>query len=447
MKKTFLLLMCLSLLLYGCIFEITTDDNSDNEIIEITSVIEGIFREYNAQNIDAIMDFYDSDFLHNGVDYFNERYIWEDRLSDNAKVSNISIVWINGNNAKISFTLTLNNITYYVPTDGYEDMIYLRKSVGVWKVYGNQNSSDEYYSITVETSPSGATIYLDGQNLHRTTPYTMNYISGGNYTIRVYRMGYNEVTRPIYVNEDKDIFIILDVPINPPVITITSPEDEETINDDEFYLSGYISSDFSADTAILTLNGEDQQIDVDCLGDFHQYISITEQENEFYIRATNSQGQTGVSDIYHIYKSDQMYDIRIELTWNTDSTDVDLHIWDPDGNYCYYADKYAIPNGCLEEDATDGYGPEIFTQSPVSDGMYIVKAHFYDGCSAENPTSAEVAITFNDLTTYFGPHKFTADGQDDGAWWDVTAFTIISGKLSKADDTNFGIEKIITSKK
>ncbi len=427
MKKIFLLLLCLSFLLYGCIFEITNDDHSEDEIIEISNVIEGIFSAYNTSNVNAIMAFYDDNFLHNSKDYNDEWNIWNQRIGGNAKIINL-YVDVYGNYANVSFTLNLNGINYYVPADGYDDVTYLRKINGIWKVYGNQDSSNERYSITVESSPSGANIYFNEQNVYHLTPYTINYVSEGTYTIRVYLISYNEVSRTIYVDEDTTVSIDLEWPVNPPIINIDSPENGQIINGDEFELQGYIPF-FYGDKATLNLNGDEQVIEVYC-GDFNQWISITEQENEFYLRATNSQGQTGVSDIYHIYKSDQMYNIRIELTWNTDSTDVDLHIWDPESNHCFWNDKDAIPFGYLEQDITDGYGPEIFYQSQVSDGVYVVKANLYDGYSYFNPTSAEVEITFNGETTYFGPYQFTADGDEDGAWWDVTTFTIIDTKLS-----------------
>ncbi|MEA3476321.1 MAG: PEGA domain-containing protein, partial [Candidatus Cloacimonadota bacterium] len=284
--------------------------------------------------------------------------------------------------------------------------------------------------ITVESEPPGANIYFNEQNIYHLTPYTINYVSEGTYTIRVYLISYNEVSRTIYVDDDTEVYFNLETPSYPtPEIYITSPTNGEIITEDEFFLSGYIQN-FSGSYTILNLNGNEQNINVDNYQNFHEYISIEETYNEFFLRATNDDGNTGVSDVFTIYKDEQAYDLRIELRWDTDETDVDLHIWDPDDNHCFWNDKDAIPFGYLEQDITDGYGPEIFYQSQVSDGVYIVKANLYDGYSEEYPTSAEVEIIFNGETTYFEPYEFTADGDDDGAWWDVTSFTIIDTKLS-----------------
>ena len=442
--KKIIILFIVTILILGCIFEISNEDNSEDEILQITNVIEGIFNAYNSQNVDAIMAFYDYDFLNNNNDYYDEINIWEDRLANPdikyAYVSNINVT-ISGEYAYVTFSLTIGN--NYVPSYEYSDVAYLRKRSGFWQVFGNQNYVDDFYSLTVETEPSGANIYLNGQNIHHTTSYMFDDLSGGTYTIGVYLMGYNEETRTVYLDEDTEVFIYLDLPSYPtPEINITSPENSEIIDDDEFYLIGNIEN-FSGENAILNLNGEEQDIEVDYFGNFHQYIQIDEWYNEFFVRATNNQGNTGVSDIYTIYRYEQTNELRIELYWDTDDTDVDLHIWDPDGNHCYYGDKFAIPNGYLEQDITDGFGPEIFYQSDVSLGNYIVKVHFYSGYDLENPTSAEIEITYNE-TTYNGSYnEFTADGDDEGAWWDVGSFEFTIAKLSKSENTNIVIDKII----
>lgn len=45
-------------------------------------------------------------------------------------------------------------------------------------------------SLRVSSTPSGASIWIDGQNTHRTTPYTFNSINPGTYSIRLTLNGY-----------------------------------------------------------------------------------------------------------------------------------------------------------------------------------------------------------------------------------------------------------------
>ena len=49
---------------------------------------------------------------------------------------------------------------------------------------------------------------------------------------------------------------------------------------------------------------------------------------------------------------------RATLTWDTDDTDIDLHVWDEDGNHAYFADQQAIPGSELDTDVLFGFGPE-----------------------------------------------------------------------------------------
>jgi len=116
--------------------------------------------------------------------------------------------------------------------------------------------------------------------------------------------------------------------------------------------------------------------------------------------------------------------LLISLLWDTNNTDVDLHIWGPEGNHCYYGDIYAIPNGELTIINDTGFGPEEFQQEPVSIGTYIIKAHFYDGYNAANPTSAEIMISLCGESFSYGPYEFTADGNNDGAWWELPILII-----------------------
>ena len=52
---------------------------------------------------------------------------------------------------------------------------------------------------------------------------------------------------------------------------------------------------------------------------------------------------------------------RATLTWNTDNTDVDLHVWDANGAHAWFADPVGIPGASLSDDNTQGFGPETFT--------------------------------------------------------------------------------------
>jgi hypothetical protein len=65
------------------------------------------------------------------------------------------------------------------------------------------------------------------------------------------------------------------------------------------------------------------------------------------------------------------------LCWNTDRTDVDLHVTDPRAEECFYSHRETAIGGRLSQDVTRGYGPEMFTlREPVA-GAYRVEANYF----------------------------------------------------------------------
>ncbi|WP_374705015.1 YfaP family protein, partial [Escherichia coli] len=52
--------------------------------------------------------------------------------------------------------------------------------------------------------------------------------------------------------------------------------------------------------------------------------------------------------------------LRLVLSWDTDNTDLDLHVVTPDGEHAWYGNTVLKNSGALDMDVTTGYGPEIF---------------------------------------------------------------------------------------
>lgn len=76
---------------------------------------------------------------------------------------------------------------------------------------------------------------------------------------------------------------------------------------------------------------------------------------------------------------------RAVLTWDT-ATDMDLHIWDADGNHTYYVDLGAIPGARLLEDIIPGYGPETFEETSSPGRTYTYGVCAYSGSADINLT-------------------------------------------------------------
>jgi uncharacterized protein YfaP (DUF2135 family) len=70
-------------------------------------------------------------------------------------------------------------------------------------------------------------------------------------------------------------------------------------------------------------------------------------------------------------------DIRIVLNWDTDDTDVDLWITEPDGEKCMYSYPLTANGGRISNDFTQGYGPEEYMIHAAKHGTYHIQAHYY----------------------------------------------------------------------
>ena len=53
-------------------------------------------------------------------------------------------------------------------------------------------------------------------------------------------------------------------------------------------------------------------------------------------------------------------DLAALIFWNTDGTDVDLHVIEPGGEECFYQHTQTASGGHISRDVTTGYGPEIY---------------------------------------------------------------------------------------
>jgi Ca-activated chloride channel family protein len=70
-------------------------------------------------------------------------------------------------------------------------------------------------------------------------------------------------------------------------------------------------------------------------------------------------------------------DLRVVLSWDSDNTDVDLWVTDPNGEKTFYSSPHSYQGGWLSHDCTNGYGPEEFILRNAKPGKYKVEANFF----------------------------------------------------------------------
>jgi hypothetical protein len=78
------------------------------------------------------------------------------------------------------------------------------------------------------------------------------------------------------------------------------------------------------------------------------------------------------------------------ILWNTDGTDVDLHVTEPSGEECFYSHPHTASSGYITRDITTGYGPEMYVQPLGAPGSYSIRAHYF--ASDANRTSARTKV-------------------------------------------------------
>ena len=87
-------------------------------------------------------------------------------------------------------------------------------------------------------------------------------------------------------------------------------------------------------------------------------------------------------------------DIVLIINWNTNNTDVDLHVIEPTGEECYYGNTETEIGGELSIDVTDGYGPEMYVLRHAIDGQYRVRLVYFSDDDTKTSSKTKVYLDF-----------------------------------------------------
>jgi len=91
-------------------------------------------------------------------------------------------------------------------------------------------------------------------------------------------------------------------------------------------------------------------------------------------------------------------DLRISMAWDTDDTDIDLHVIEPTGEECCFQRKQTAHGGMLSRDFTRGYGPEEYILKKGFNGMFKIRAKYY--ASHKQSLSGGTTILLSIFTKY-----------------------------------------------
>ncbi|MEN3942249.1 hypothetical protein WJU23_13205 [Prosthecobacter sp. SYSU 5D2] len=172
-------------------------------------------------------------------------------------------------------------------------------------------------------------------------------------------------------------------------INITSHSDGATVTDRTVVVSGQIlSGQMLVARLEMVLNGTTTfETDVSSTGFFSVPISLVSGSNRLTFRTKGYNGDDQLVDVPNtqLLPFELLYEnsaaILVTLSWNTDDTDLDLYVIDPQGDYSAYYNKVTADGGELDYDDTNGFGPEhwtLDTSDTVRWGQpYQVRTHYY----------------------------------------------------------------------
>jgi tetratricopeptide (TPR) repeat protein len=95
-------------------------------------------------------------------------------------------------------------------------------------------------------------------------------------------------------------------------------------------------------------------------------------------------------------------DLRVVLSWDSDNSDMDLWVTDPNGERAYYGNRLTYQGGQMSQDFTGGYGPEQFSLREAKPGKYKVEANFFG--SREQLVTGATTLSLR-LSTHWGTRK------------------------------------------
>lgn len=127
----------------------------------------------------------------------------------------------------------------------------------------------------------------------------------------------------------------------------------------------------------VIVNGVAMPLKLDGNGHFDRPFSFPSGTNSVEIRSPDGQQKRRVQFLNTGSASPAK--LRILLSWDSDNTDLDLHVITPDGAHIWYGDRTAPNGAALDVDVTTGYGPEIFAMPAPQKGQYLIYVNYFGG--------------------------------------------------------------------
>lgn len=99
------------------------------------------------------------------------------------------------------------------------------------------------------------------------------------------------------------------------------------------------------------------------------------------------------------FRRDLPVKIRIVLSWDTDETDIDIHVLEPGGEEAFYGHRRTSDGGFVSEDVTTGYGPEEYLRKEGTGKFKILTNYYASHQTALTGATTATATIYTDWGT------------------------------------------------
>lgn len=163
-------------------------------------------------------------------------------------------------------------------------------------------------------------------------------------------------------------------------------------------IKGRITRNKKPGPAKLVVNGVDMPLSLDESSHFERPYVFGAGSNSIEVRGADGETRERVQ-FYDAYSGKPQARLRVVLSWDSDGTDLDLHVVSPDGEHVFYGNRVANNGGALDIDVTTGFGPEIYAGVAPPNGVYHVYVNYYgSGPDEQHVTTAQIAIVTQEGT-------------------------------------------------
>jgi len=152
--------------------------------------------------------------------------------------------------------------------------------------------------------------------------------------------------------------------------------------------------------ATLVVNGVAMPLSTDESGAYARPYAFAARSNSIEVRAPGAKTGRRVQ-FYENNLARPQARLRVVLSWDSNGTDLDLHVVAPDGEHTWYGSRAANNGGALDIDVTTGYGPEIYANPTPPAGLYHVFVNYFGSGDDERRTgmtTAQLAVVTGEGT-------------------------------------------------